>query len=39
MMYGFGEGGFFGMGFGMLLIVLLIFRVGMAVGFLLGRSR
>lgn len=39
MMYGFGEGGFFGMGFGMLLIILLIFIAGLAVGFLLGRSR
>ena len=39
MMYGFGEGAFFGMGFGMLAIVLLIFLAGMAVGFLLGRSR
>ena len=38
-MYGFGEGGFFGMGFGMLAIVLLIFLVGVAVGFLLGRAR
>lgn len=38
MMYGFGEGGFFGMGFGMLAIVILIFLAGMAVGFLLGRS-
>jgi hypothetical protein len=39
MMYGFGNGGFFGMGFGMLLIILLIFLAGMAVGYLIGRSR
>lgn len=39
MMYGFGNGGFFGMGYGMLLIVILIFLAGMAVGFLIGRSR
>lgn len=39
MMQGFGTGGFYGMGFGMLLIVLLIFLAGVAVGFLLGRAR
>jgi hypothetical protein len=39
MMYGFENGSFFGMGFGMLLVVLLIFLAGAAVGYLLGRSR
>lgn len=39
MMYGFGNGSFFGMGFGMLLILVLIFLAGLAVGYLIGRSR
>lgn len=39
MMYGFGDGGFFGMGLMALLFIALIFLAGMAVGFLLGRLR
>ena len=39
MMYGFENGSLSGMGFGMLLIVLLIFLAGLAVGYIVGRSR
>ena len=39
MMYGFGNGGFLGMGFGMLFLIALIFLAGMAVGYLIGRAR
>jgi len=39
MMYGYENGMFFGMGLGMLLTVALIFLAGMAVGYLIGRSR
>ncbi len=39
MMYGFGNGTFFGMALGMLLVILPIFLAGMAVGYLIGRSR
>lgn len=39
MMYGFGNGSFFGMGFGMLPIVALIFLAGLAAGYFIGRSR
>jgi hypothetical protein len=39
MMYGYGNGSFFGMGFGVLLFLVLIFLAGMAVGYLIGRSR
>ena len=39
MMYGFGDGGFLGMGFGMLFTIALIFGAGLAIGYLIGRSR
>lgn len=39
MMQGYGSGSFFGMGPGMLAIVVLIFLAGMAAGYLIGRGR
>lgn len=39
MMYGYGNGAFLGMGFGMLLVVALIFLAGVAIGYLIGRAR
>lgn len=39
MMYGFMDGGFFGMGYGMLLLIAIIFAAGLAVGYMFGRSR
>lgn len=39
MMYGFENGSFFGMGFGMLFVIALIFLAGVAIGYLFGRSR
>lgn len=39
MMHDFDGIGFLGMGYGMLITVLLIFLAGMAVGYAIGRSR